>query len=59
MPRAELIITNEPSMPKFILDLNLEDIIILVKDKFINWKDHVCFKNSFMRIFLINFCACV
>lgn len=48
MPRAELTITNEPNTPKFILLFNLEDITILVKDKFINWKDHVRLKKRFI-----------
>jgi len=39
MPRAEIVLTNEPNQPTFILSLTTDDMVILVKDKFSNWKD--------------------
>ena len=41
MPHAEIIITSEPKQPKFIVNFSLDEMIILVKDKFLNWKDLV------------------
>jgi hypothetical protein len=41
MPRAELIFPNEPNKPKYIKALSQEEMIVLIKDKFFNWKDLV------------------
>ena len=39
MPRAEIVLEDEMNKPTYIMNLNSDDMILLVKDKFTNWKE--------------------
>jgi hypothetical protein len=41
MPRVELVINENGKEDKFIMYINSDDMTILVKDKYLNWKDLV------------------
>ena len=38
MPRAELTLSSEPGQPKFVKNLNQNEMTVLIKDKLSNWK---------------------
>jgi hypothetical protein len=41
MPKAEITLDDNGVSKLFIMNLSSEDNIVLVKDKYINWKDLV------------------
>lgn len=43
MPRAVLEIDEEGVKKQYTKNLNAEEMIVLIKDKFTNWKDLVSF----------------
>lgn len=54
MPRAEITINEENIKPKFIMYLTPDDMIVLVKDKFINWKELVYIPYIVLILLLID-----
>jgi hypothetical protein len=53
MPRAEIVLLDEVNKPTFIMNLNSDDMIVLVKDKFISWKELVRHWTSMELNFII------